>query len=225
LTNAQFDIRVRNDLSAERCRIWQPSQAKLGQRDPVQVSLHGSPQSLCTVPLSSQLMDSSELSCTRQTHPFLNGKEGVDGSSPSEGFAKAPHVGLSRSGRLARRRSCSGYGAVYGALPHATRPLRRERGVRICAEPTGGASEPLLRLQLWQETSCEGEVVKRPSRIAPPNAAAFSPERIRPGMAAQSAKHPGRRKAQQAPPRGRPLGDTTSLDAERSPERGRAFSN
>jgi hypothetical protein len=31
----------------------------------------------------------------------LNGKEGVDGSSPSEGFAKYPQSGLLRSGRLA----------------------------------------------------------------------------------------------------------------------------
>jgi hypothetical protein len=60
-----------------------------------------------------------------------HGKEGVDGSSPSEGSAKAPHVGafvLSRSGRLARRRSCGWYGAVHGAFALTTSPERQPGG-------------------------------------------------------------------------------------------------
>src|SRR6266536_6237970 len=51
--------------------------------------------------------------------PSFDGKEGVDGSSPSEGSAKAPHVGafsLSRSDRLAQRRPYRRYGAVYVAF-------------------------------------------------------------------------------------------------------------
>jgi hypothetical protein len=59
-----------------------------------------------------------------------DGKEGVDGSSPSEGFAKPPQVGAFRSGRLALCRTCGGYGAVHGGLAHATRPLTRGRGGR-----------------------------------------------------------------------------------------------
>jgi hypothetical protein len=35
----------------------------------------------------------------------LHGKEGVDGSSPSEGSAKAPLTGLFLSVRVARRRT------------------------------------------------------------------------------------------------------------------------
>src|SRR5689334_15130791 len=49
-----------------------------------------------------------------------HGKEGVDGSSPSEGFAKAPLTGIFRSGRLALRRTCGGHGAVYGAFASRT---------------------------------------------------------------------------------------------------------
>jgi hypothetical protein len=54
-----------------------------------------------------------------QLPPNLDGKEGVDGSSPSEGFAKAPLVGafmLFCSGLVARRRTCGRYGAVSGAF-------------------------------------------------------------------------------------------------------------
>jgi hypothetical protein len=54
--------------------------------------------------------------CTRVTLRNLHGKEGVDGSSTSEGSAKAPETGLSRSGQLAPSRTCCRYGAVYGAF-------------------------------------------------------------------------------------------------------------
>jgi hypothetical protein len=59
----------------------------------------------------------------------LHGKEGVDGSSPSEGLQKRRTSALLRSGRLARHRACGGYGAVYGAFALA-RPysLTGERG-------------------------------------------------------------------------------------------------
>jgi hypothetical protein len=49
-----------------------------------------------------------------------DGKEGVNGSSPLEGSAKAPHVGALRSGQLVTRRFCGGYGAVYGAFASET---------------------------------------------------------------------------------------------------------
>jgi hypothetical protein len=42
----------------------------------------------------------SDRTCTPVTAPIFHGKEGVDGSSPSEGFAEVPAnlgVGLSQS--------------------------------------------------------------------------------------------------------------------------------
>src|SRR6266496_1866543 len=50
----------------------------------------------------------------------LNGKEGVDGSSPSEGSAKAPHNGVFVSDQLAGSRTWGGYGALYGAFRSKT---------------------------------------------------------------------------------------------------------
>jgi hypothetical protein len=35
----------------------------------------------------------NDRACTRVTLSNFHGKEGVDGSSPSEGFAKAPQIG------------------------------------------------------------------------------------------------------------------------------------
>jgi hypothetical protein len=58
--------------------------------------------------------------CPRFPPRNLNGKEGVDGSSPSEALQNRRTAALSRSGRLALRRSWGGYGAVYGAFAHAT---------------------------------------------------------------------------------------------------------
>jgi hypothetical protein len=46
----------------------------------------------------------------------LHGKEGVSGSSPEEGSAKAPQVGAFRSAGLAAERTCGGYGALCGAF-------------------------------------------------------------------------------------------------------------
>jgi len=60
-------------------------------------------------------------------------KEGVDGSSPSEGSARAPHAGafsLSRSDRLADSALCGGYGAVYGAPAFETPPVHQPAGQR-----------------------------------------------------------------------------------------------
>jgi hypothetical protein len=62
---------------------------------------------------------------TGASAPFADGTEGVDGSSPSEGSAKAPLTGI--FGRPARRRTCGGYGAVDGALALASTC----RGARI----------------------------------------------------------------------------------------------
>src|SRR5207249_1226372 len=53
--------------------------------------------------------------------PFgSHGKEGVDGSSPSEGSAKPPHDGLFVSDRFADSRTWGRYGALYGAFRSKT---------------------------------------------------------------------------------------------------------
>src|SRR5919198_5725747 len=56
-----------------------------------------------------------------QLPPGLDGKEGVDGSSPSEGFCKdAARRRVWRSERLAASAACSGCGAVNGAFKSKT---------------------------------------------------------------------------------------------------------
>jgi hypothetical protein len=60
----------------------------------------------------------------------LDGKEGVDGSSPSEGSTKSPLSGLLRSDRVALRRRCGGCGAVGGAVSS-----RRRRFCRLFWQP------------------------------------------------------------------------------------------
>src|SRR5207247_7928752 len=70
------------------------------------------------------------LALLAQSVEHLHGKEGVDGSSPSEGSAKTPETGAfarSRSDRLAPGRACGGYGAVYGAFAFAAHRLRSMR--------------------------------------------------------------------------------------------------
>jgi len=58
----------------------------------------------------------------------LHGKEGVDGSSPSEGSAKAPHNGAFCFGsRFAGSRTWGRYGALYGAFRSKTRSWRGYR--------------------------------------------------------------------------------------------------
>src|SRR5512133_804307 len=54
-----------------------------------------------------------------------HGKEGVDGSSPSEGSAKAPHNGFFVSDQVAGCRTWGRYGALYGAKRAMVRRGRR----------------------------------------------------------------------------------------------------
>jgi hypothetical protein len=62
--------------------------------------------------------------CPRVPLLAQDGKEGVDGSSPSEGSAKAPLTGIFRSERLADRASYGGYGAVMELCRSRTFPLK-----------------------------------------------------------------------------------------------------
>ena len=55
----------------------------------------------------------SERACTPVTLPNFHGKEGVDGSSPSEGYAKAPHNGAFCFGSSCR---FSNVGQVWSPL-------------------------------------------------------------------------------------------------------------
>ena len=75
-----------------------------------------------------------------------HGKEGDSGSSPEEGFAKAPEIGASRSGRLAEQALSRRSGAVYGAfrstnLPHrhaGSRSADRTAATRTVGGTDGG---------------------------------------------------------------------------------------
>jgi hypothetical protein len=69
--------------------------------------------------------------CSRS--PFgAHGKEGVDGSSPSEGSAKVPHTRFLFSDRLADSGTWPRYGALYGAFRSRKPPQKR----RFLAEPS-----------------------------------------------------------------------------------------
>jgi hypothetical protein len=57
----------------------------------------------------------------------FHGKEGVDGSSPSEGSAKAPQSGLLRSGALAWSTTCDEHGALYGAFRSRRASVRSQK--------------------------------------------------------------------------------------------------
>src|SRR6266487_3876508 len=59
----------------------------------------------------------------------FHGKEGVDGSSPSEGSAKSPHNGLFGICSVGVEGHQARYGAVYGAF--AQRSRSGERGNRV----------------------------------------------------------------------------------------------
>src|SRR6266545_8115555 len=77
----------------------------------------------------------------------LDGKEGVDGSSPSEGSAKSPLRRHFLSARLAGRPGCGGYGALYGAFRLRT-SLGAPHRVRFYG-PTDGPS----KVELWSDAS------------------------------------------------------------------------
>ncbi len=96
--------------------------------------------------------------CTRVTRRNLHGKEGVDGSSPSEGSAKSPLRGVFLSARLADRPGCGGYGAFYGAFRSRT-PLGPPPWVRHL-QPQGTMGRvarrpksPPLKVELWSDAS------------------------------------------------------------------------
>src|SRR5947199_3747529 len=93
------------------------------------------------------------LALLAQLVEHLHGKEGVDGSSPSEGSAKAPLTGLFVSYRFAGSRTWSRYGALYGAFRSKTRSwraalratARRQRRFGAPQLPRSGSSATLTR--------------------------------------------------------------------------------
>jgi Domain of unknown function (DUF4389) len=68
------------------------------------------------------------LALLAQSVEHLHGKEGVDGSSPSEGFQNPCSRGFFVQEGLFFGPACLEYGAVHGASKHASPPLPRERG-------------------------------------------------------------------------------------------------
>jgi hypothetical protein len=83
-------------------------------------------------------MVANDLACTRLPPQNLHGKEGVDGSSPSEGSAKAPHNSAFCSDRFAGSRTLGRYGALYGAFRSKTRSWRAASADR--APPNGAVA-------------------------------------------------------------------------------------
>ncbi len=65
----------------------------------------------------------------QQLPPNFHGKEGVDGSSPSEGSAKGPELALYRICSVGVEGHQAWYGAVYGAF--AQRSRSGEHGNRV----------------------------------------------------------------------------------------------
>jgi hypothetical protein len=59
---------------------------------------------------------------------------GGSGSSPEEALQRRRRSALSRSGRLASRRTSGGYGAVYGASRSKSVPGRAQNGAHFCEE-------------------------------------------------------------------------------------------
>jgi hypothetical protein len=84
--------------------LWSPVVATNGNRSQIEPPRGPQKQAKTVAVRCDQL--------PRRAH----GKEGVDGSSPSEGSAKAPQSGLLLSRSLARSTSCGRYGAFYGAF-------------------------------------------------------------------------------------------------------------
>src|SRR5215211_5457669 len=79
-------------------------------------------QRLSTTPICSRNSVADDRACTRVTLPNLHGKEGVDGSSPSEGFRKIVAYGASvfaDGTRLARWRTQNGHAVVAASAENA----------------------------------------------------------------------------------------------------------
>jgi hypothetical protein len=77
----------------------------------------------------------------------VHGKEGVDGSSPSEGSAKAPQSGAFSFAWTCTMPACIGYGALYGAFGskialHSAARCRRIRRHREVAAWSSRRTEP-----------------------------------------------------------------------------------
>jgi hypothetical protein len=121
--------------------------------------------------------------------PFgSHGKEGVDGSSPSEGSAKTPHVGASRSDPVARSPACIRYGAVYGAfrfrMPLGVATQRREPGPPGLELEPRSARAPLARPQRLLDVDIAAS--------ERPRAAVAGPGLDREGIGASARERPGR---------------------------------
>src|SRR6266542_1088855 len=72
----------------------------------------------------------------------LHGKEGVDGSSPSEGSAKNPLTPFFISDRFAEARMWGRYGALYGAFRSKT---PAERAGVLAIQALSGAHDRLRK--------------------------------------------------------------------------------
>src|SRR6266436_9977349 len=88
---------------------------------------NGGDQSQLRPPLTRLIHDGQQQLATHGNLPSFHGKEGIDGSSPSEGSAKAPHVGAFSS-----RPTCS--------LSNVQRVWSRLWSFRVRECPAGAGS-------------------------------------------------------------------------------------
>src|SRR6266516_76532 len=141
--------------------LWSPVVATSGKR--WQMPGPGKPQ---------KQAKSVAIGCHRLRSTF-HGKEGVDGSSPSEGSAKAPHAGFFFSDRFADYGTWGRYGALYGAFRSRT-PLSTS------SRPGGNPLAPFRRGRLHPERDTLRRDKARAARAALPPTTSSSVSAARP---------------------------------------------
>jgi hypothetical protein len=108
-------------------RLWSPAVATGGNRS--QMAWARKPQNHAKT---------VAVSCQRLPRP-QNGKEGVDGSNPSEGSARAPQVDALPFGLTCTIASVPRYGALYGAF-------RIKKSAHVAMQP--GVTRPPFRARV-----------------------------------------------------------------------------
>ena len=92
---------------------------------------------------------------------LFHGKEGVDGSSPSEGSAKAPQIGAFVWRELARSPACGGYGALYGAFRFRADTPKHRKWTYSPGLPDGAPSRWARRAAFGRPCWCSDGALSR----------------------------------------------------------------
>src|SRR5438132_13041674 len=99
-----------------RTRVRAPPMrgAQTNSEPPAITTRRGNPRQIGLLP--KRLKQAKTVAADCDQLPFgFHGKEGVDGSSPSEGSAKVPQSGTFFFGRTCEIPACGRYGALYEA--------------------------------------------------------------------------------------------------------------